>query len=240
MRKVELQDLLPAGTVSDRSRSEVLQGLTSVTAGASGGLSAAAGVSGGSGTGDSSAASNLGSLLQGPAKDVTEQITALTSQITTLTSTQQTQIGVTQDNTQALTQNSSAKSSGSSIGSTVGSLASSVLGGGLSLSPIISSLLSLFGGSDSQTLSAPAPFKLPTPVQYNAGLSAASPGQAVPVSFDAGGQPRSQAASPAPQVTVTVNAMDSQSFLDHSDQIASAVRQALLSSNSLSDIISDL
>jgi hypothetical protein len=240
MRKVELHDLLPAGTVSDRSRSEVLQGLTSATASGSGGRSAGAGVSSAGGTGSSSGASDLSSLLQGPAKDVTEQITALTSQITTLNSTQQTQIGVMQDNTQALTQNTSTKSSGSSVGSTVGSMASNILGGGLSLSPIISGLLSLFGGNDSQTLSAPGPFKLPTPVQYNAGLTSASPGQGVPVSFDAGGQPRSQASNPAPQVTVTVNAMDSQSFLDHSDQIASAVRQALLSSNSLNDVISDL
>ena len=222
MRRVELQGLLPAGTVSDRSQADVLQGLTSVTSG-------------------SGAATDVGSLLQGPVKDVTGQLAALSSQITTLNSTQQAQIGVTQDNTQAITQNSSAKSGGSSVGSTVGSVASSVLGSGLSLSPIISGLMSLFGGGDSPIVSPPAPFQLPTSVQYTAGLSAGSPGQAVPVSFDAAGQPRPQPSSPAaPQVTVQVNAIDSRSFLDHSDEIASAVRQALLSSNSLSDIISDL
>ena len=234
MRRVELRDLLPAGTVSDQSRSEVIQGLTSVAAGSSGGFST------GAGGGGSSAASNLGSLLQGPAKDVTEQISALTSQITALNSTQQAQIGIIQDNTQALTQNTSAKSGGSSVGSTVGNVASSLLGGGLSVSPIISGLLSLFGASSSQNLTAPAPFILPQPVQYNAGLSARSPGQAEPVSYGAGGQPRAQASSPAQQVTVQVNAMDSQSFLDHSDEIASAVKQALLSSNSLGDVIAEL
>lgn len=234
MRRVELQDLLPAGTVSDRSRSEVLQGVTAVTAGGSGALPAS---TGGGAAGGSSSVADLSSLVQ-PMTDVTNQISALTSQITTLNSTQETQIGVLQDNTQALTQNTSTKGAGSSVGSTIGSVASTVLGG--SLSPIIGGLLSLFSGGGSQTLAAPAPFRLPTPVQYNAGLTAGSPGQVAPISSAAGGQPRPQASNPAPQVTVQVNAMDSQSFLDHSDDIANAVRQALLSSNSLSDVIADL
>jgi hypothetical protein len=34
--------------------------------------------------------------------------------------------------------------------------------------------------------------------------------------------------------------MDSQSFLDHSDDIANAVKAALLNSHSLSDVITDL
>ena len=234
MRRVELQDLLPAGTVSERSRSEVLQEVASVSVGSG----ASAGVAGGGGGG--SVTADLSGLLQGPAKNVTDQLSSLASQITTLNSTQQTQIGVLQDNTQAITQNTTTKGGGSSTGATAGTIASSVLGGGLSLSPLISGLLSLFGGDSSQGPVAPAPFRLPTPVQINAGVSGGSTGQVSQVSYDGGGQPRAQASSPAPQVTVQVNAMDSQSFLDHSDQIASAVRQALLTSNSLSDVISDL
>ena len=34
--------------------------------------------------------------------------------------------------------------------------------------------------------------------------------------------------------------MDSQSFLDHSNEIAMAVKQAILNSNSLNDVISGL
>ena len=126
------------------------------------------------------------------------------------------------------------------MGSTVGNLASSLLGGGLSLAPLISGLMSLFGGGGSQTTIVPAPFRLPPPVQGDAGLTAGSPGQAVPVSYGAGGQPRPQGSSPTQQVNIQVSAMDSKSFLDHSDEIASAVKQALLNSNSLSDVISDL
>ncbi len=34
--------------------------------------------------------------------------------------------------------------------------------------------------------------------------------------------------------------MDSQSFLDHSEDIANAVRQAMLNSNSLNNVVNDL
>jgi hypothetical protein len=41
-------------------------------------------------------------------------------------------------------------------------------------------------------------------------------------------------------VTVQVNAMDSRSFLDRSNDIAAAVRQAILSSHSINDVLSEL
>jgi len=42
------------------------------------------------------------------------------------------------------------------------------------------------------------------------------------------------------QITVQVQAMDSQSFLDHSDDIAQAVRQAMLNMNSINDVVTNL
>jgi hypothetical protein len=104
---------------------------------------------------------------------------------------------------------------------------------------LIGGLLSLFGGGG-QTLAVPSPFVLPSPVQSSAGLTASAPGQVVPVSYGDTGQPRAQSVAASQQVTVQVNAMDSQSFLDHSDDIANAVKQAILNSNSLNDVISSL
>ena len=40
----------------------------------------------------------------------------------------------------------------------------------------------------------------------------------------------------SPQINVNIQAMDTQSFLDHSDEIAQAVRQAMLSLNSINDV----
>jgi hypothetical protein len=197
-----------------------------------------AALTGGAGSGGGSSFTN--EVLQGGGSDVTDQLTSLTTQISSLTSVQQSQISALQDNTQAVTQNTTSKTgSGSSIGSTLESAASSFLGGGLSsLSPILGGLLSLFGGGG-QTVAAPAPFMLPSPVQSEAGLTASAPGQVVPVSYGQTGQPRGQSAS-SPQVTIQVNAIDSQSFLDHSDDIAMAVKQAILNSSSLNDALNEL
>jgi hypothetical protein len=226
MARSKWEDLLPASSAGGASRSDLL-----------GQLAASTGSGAGGGAGDS----GVGGLAQSSSSDVTEQLTSLTTQITSLTSIQQSQISALQDNTQALAQNTTSKSSsGSSVGSTVEGVASSFLGGGLSsLSPLIGGLLSLFGGGG-QTLAVPSPFTLPSPVQSNAGLTVSAPGQVVPVSYGDTGQPRAQSAGASQQVTVQVNAMDSQSFLDHSDDIANAVKQAILNSNSLNDVISSL
>jgi hypothetical protein len=167
-------------------------------------------------------------------KEVAQQISALTVQLGGLNSSQQTQTTATQDNTQALSQNTATKGSGSSVGS----IASSVFGGGLS--PILSGLIGLFtggGSSSSQTTTVLPRFQLPAPVQYQAGLSGSG---VQPVDQSQGGQVRTQSANPAPQINIQVNALDSQSFLDHSDDIARAVKAAMLSSSSLNDVIADL
>jgi hypothetical protein len=44
----------------------------------------------------------------------------------------------------------------------------------------------------------------------------------------------------AAQITVNVQAMDSQSFLDHSNEIAQAVRAAMLNSSSINDVVNNL
>jgi hypothetical protein len=225
MARSKWDDLLPASS-SGASRSELLGQLVASTGGSAG----------------SGASSSIaGGVLQGSNSDVTEQLTSLTTQITSLTSIQQSQISALQDNTQAVTQNTGTKGSSGSSGSTVESIASSFLGGGLSsLSPLLGGLLSLFGGGGGQTLVAPLPYMLPASVQSQAGLTASAPGQVAPVSSGETGQPRAQSANTSPQVTIQVNAMDSQSFLDHSDDIAMAVKQAILNSSSLNDVISSL
>src|SRR5580658_9794125 len=142
-------------------------------------------------------------------------------------------------NTDALGQNSQAKTSSSSSGGGVSdalSTASSVLGGGLSLMPLVSLFSSLFGGGQSQP--APlVPFSLPPSLN----LQSTSNNQNVV--WGENGLPRSagsSGASAGQQITVQVQAMDSQSFLDHSDDIAQAVKQAMLNMNSINDVITSL
>lgn len=147
------------------------------------------------------------------------------------------QTQATSANTDALSQNSQAKSSSSGGGvSDVLNAASSFLGGGLSLMPLVSLISSLVGGGQSQP--APlAPFSLPPSLNLQSSTNDQS------VVWGENGLPRSAesgGANAGQQITVQVQAMDSQSFLDHSDDIAGAVKQAMLNMNSINDVIASL
>ena len=109
------------------------------------------------------------------------------------------------------------------------------------LSPLISGIASLFGGS-----STPAPLPIytpPPPVAISATLNSATPNAATPErrqrlrAAPAG----SSADEPRPpQVTVNVSAMDSQSFMDRSTDIANAVREAMLNMHPINDVVASL
>jgi hypothetical protein len=148
------------------------------------------------------------------------------------------QTQATSANTDALAQNSQAKNSGAGGGvSDVLNTASQFLGGGLSFMPLASLFSSLFGGGQSQQPAPLVPFSLPP------SLSLESTTNNQDVTWGENGLPRStgnSGSSTAQQITVQVQAMDSQSFLDHSDDIAQAVRQAMLNMNSINDAITNL
>ncbi len=46
--------------------------------------------------------------------------------------------------------------------------------------------------------------------------------------------------APPPQITVNVQAMDARSFLDRSNDIALAVRDAMLNMNAINDVVNEL
>jgi hypothetical protein len=131
---------------------------------------------------------------------------------------------------------------GSDVGSilgTIGSTLGGVLGGGLGLAPLVSGIAGLFGGGDSST-PAPLPtYMAPLPINLDAGFSEGG-GGTYGVDAAQGGAPRAMTNSPSSQITVQVQAMDSQSFLDHSGDIALAVRQAMLQSSVLNDVIREV
>jgi hypothetical protein len=187
----------------------------------------------------------------------------LTDALTQATQVIDAQTDATSANTDALgveTQTKSSGSSGSSAASDAVSTVSSVLGGGLSLLPLISIFTSLFGGGQAQQPAPLVPYSMPPALNLQTttndqdvtygenGLpkTANQPSTNQPAanqqtsSQPAGSQPASTGASSTQQITVQVQAMDSQSFLDHSDDIAQAVRRAMLNMSSLNDIVNDL
>lgn len=183
---------------------------------------------------------NPPTISVGAAGDGSDFSTALSQagqQIAQLQSAYQQQASLIQANTQAIQSNTSAQGK-SSGGSVAGGLASSLFGGfGLGLlSPLVSGIASLFGGGSS----TPPPLSVyvpPSPVSINAPIYSPTPATASTGNTSSAAAAASQA---APQVTVNVNAMDSQSFLDHSTDIANAVREAMLNMHPLNDVVASL
>ncbi len=182
---------------------------------------------------DSSPAGGVTGLLA-------EALTGNTSQLDQLRSLFQAQIEATNANTQKLS-TSPAATSGVG-GSTAGEVAQSVAGivtGGFAFNPIVAGLLKLFGGGGDTAETAPVEkFALPDAVSLSAGYSAAMPGLS-PADYGSSGLPRVTQAG-TQTINVHVNAMDSKSFLDRSEDIAGAVRKAMLESSSLNDVITEL
>ncbi len=140
---------------------------------------------------------------------------------------------------------SSTDSSGG--GTSVASVATTFFESGFGMAALVKGLMGLFtGGSD-----APAPlekYQMPSAISFE---SADSGGQMSAVDYDQMGQARAVSPDPStggagaggaqsPQVTVNVQAMDAQSFLDHSSAIADAVRGAMLNMSSINDVVNEL
>jgi len=114
------------------------------------------------------------------------------------------------------------------------------------LAPMISGLVSLFGGGDAAAPPALVKYAMPAAVDFQA---AESGGRITNVDYDQMGLPRSSSnmtnggtstANTSPQITVNVQAMDARSFLDRSNDIALAVRDAMLNMNAINDVVNEL
>jgi hypothetical protein len=136
---------------------------------------------------------------------------------------------------------------GNALRGALGSLTRGLAGGdglgsifrtGLGLSPLASSLIGLFRGGRGREEEPDLPeFELPRPrllERANGPLG----GLDSTVRQAAGGL--SVIREPAAQVVVNVRAMDSQSFMDRSHDIARAVRDAMLHMHPVNDVIDEL
>jgi hypothetical protein len=142
-------------------------------------------------------------------------------------------------------------------GSSALTFASKAFEGGLGLVPLVTGLMGLF----SHRSTAPPPltkYVMPQHLYF----TGANTGSGIDESsYDQMGMPRvsgravdSSSAAPSstaksgggsagasgPQISVTVQTMDAQSFMDHSNDIAQAVRQAMLNLGSINDVVNEL
>lgn len=145
----------------------------------------------------------------------------------------------------------------SSLASDLGKASGNFLLKGLTLAPLVRGIFNLFRREKDEEDIEPVRFSLPAPLRTEAGL--ALDGQTVAIDRGAGGRVRtirpaetpvanwdadrtatSAMGTPVQNITVQVQAMDSRSFLDHSEDIARAVRDAMLHSHSINDVVNDL
>ena len=167
------------------------------------------------------------------------QLDRLSGQFQQLQSVNQAALESTRGNTQAV-QGSTPVARETSTGRSVGGTILSALGTGLGLSPLISGVLKLFGGSGGGITAPPplAKFGLPASRSVSAGISDAVPAAAFAVDYAQGAMPRAVTNPVAgPQVTVQVQAMDSRSCRAHSNYNALAGRQAMRESSVHNDVV---
>ena len=108
--------------------------------------------------------------------------------------------------------------------------------------PIVTGLMKLFGSDEPEPLPPLAKYQAPATVSVEAGLSSTREIGEIRYAQGVGAQVVGGAQNTSPQASIQVNiqAMDSQSFLDRQDDIARAVREAMLHSNSLNDVVLEL
>lgn len=159
----------------------------------------------------------------------------LARQLAELTTVARSQTETVEANTRAVIENSLARAA-EGKGSTAGSVAKSVLsflGSGLGLVRLIGGL---FGGGGAAREPELNRYTLPEPLRLTAAWTG---GGLLPLRYAQDGLPRAAPAA-SPRITIEVRAMDSRSFLDHSSEIARAVKEALLQSHTLNDVVADL
>ena len=192
----------------------------------------------------------LAGLLKGSSNG-TEQLTSIADELQQLKAIND---ALAAERNAALS-STATQSSGTQSGSSLGSALTSTLGtfggllGGFGLAPLVSGLAGLFGG-DSSPVPALSSYIPPAAINLSAGVSDAGGGGVFAVDSAQGGLPRpmtnanasasSSSSNGSQQVTIQVQAMDSKSFMDHSQDIANAVRQAMLETTVLNDVIREV
>jgi len=175
-----------------------------------------------------------------------ESVSQLVLELEQLRTVSQGQADAVTENTEAVIQNTVAQvtSGRESAAAKVGKAAKTIFGSALGLSPLVTGLVRLFAGGEGETPPPLVSYSRP-PAIYFEGAVVRSPspsGYRVEREWEERPEPvfEREPRREGVNVNIQVQAIDSRSFLDHSEEIARAVREAMLNSHSLNDVVSDL
>ena len=178
------------------------------------------------------------------APEMGEDVSKIAVQLDPLRALVEKQTGTVTENTQAVAQNTVSQThegAASTVGAVAKTAAKTILGG-LTLVPLVSALVGLFKG-DKPEPPPLAAYALPPAIQFQGAVQQDNSQGILPADYGQDGLPRAipqGAQYYATPVTVQVQAIDSRSFMDHSEDIARAVRDALLNAHALGDVVSEL
>ena len=169
-----------------------------------------------------------------------DEISSMTRELAELRQAAQHQSETVESNTRATVETTLIRSAGGFSAAGALSKAAPDVATGLGISPLISGLIGLFRGRSKETEEPLLHHQAPAAVQVEAALT--PNGRLAPVTYGAYNLPKPQSYQPvAPQsITIQVQTLDSKSFSDHSAEIARAVKDAMLNSHSLNDVISEV
>lgn len=173
--------------------------------------------------------------------DLRQDLGQLATELGELGAASQAQGSAVRENTLAVWENTAAQTNSGSGSAPVsaGKTIWKVLGSGLSLSPLWKGVAGLFRGSQPQDEVPLAAYVPPPAVRLEGEISRSRGEEQYAWEWEQLVR-RPRETRPAAQITVQVQAMDSRSFLDHSEEIARAVREAMLHSHSLNDVVSEV
>ncbi len=114
------------------------------------------------------------------------------------------------------------------------------LGSLANLNPIVAGLMKLFGRGIGEEQAILTKIERPAALSYQGGVAERTGWGMGEIDYSASGMPRAADRFASTPVVVQVQTIDSRSFLDHRDEIASAVKQALLESHGLGDVMREV
>ncbi|RPI07565.1 MAG: hypothetical protein EHM65_11610 [Acidobacteriales bacterium] len=129
----------------------------------------------------------------------TDSVATIARQLEQLRGLAQQQAEAVAENTQVVAQNTAAQNGGgaTSIAGSVASSAAKMLGGGLSLLPLVSSLAGLFSGGKSEAPPALPTYTAPPAVQFLGSAPQQGGHPIAAVDYGQDGRPRASSATPA-------------------------------------------
>jgi hypothetical protein len=185
---------------------------------------------------------SVGDVLASMIQQLETGNSAVVGQIQEISQSTTSSLGRIADTTAPLTQSTNGSSSGSDLLKAFNpmnaSKGSNILTS-LFLGPVWKGIFSLFGRGNEEGAAPIEKFNFPTGTRTDLSAGLRTDGKASGIRTDSFGLSQAAASQQAP-INISIQALDARSILDRSDDIAAALKQAMLSNHEINDNMNEL